>query len=254
MMTNLDRDGYLVVRNYLVHDALRAIQRAVAMFSHIQAEWITDHPSATGYFYSYSPLIAHKLGMWPHVQAIEQALTPPWVSALCREQLGLGWFTERVIVDYKEPGPEPLTGWHADQFPHHGRCLKTMLYLTDTDATNGAFSYVPGSQTWVRSLGTNDGQSMHTFEELLAQPHHHSDLLTSVCSHIRSSDQSDDHYSLAGPAGTLIVFDANGLHRGGVVSKGSRWLIRAHHRNLQLADVLSSKSNLAAAVQRLVYA
>jgi hypothetical protein len=51
-------------------------------------------------------------------------------------------------------------------------------------------------------------------------------LRSEIASHIRDDNDSDDHYAVVQPAGTLIVFDERGLHRGGIVARGRRSVLR----------------------------
>jgi hypothetical protein len=53
-------------------------------------------------------------------------------------------------------------------------------------------------------------------------------LLDSLTRHIRGDYESDDAYSLAAPPGSVIMFDTKGIHRGGVVRAGHRFLMRVH--------------------------
>lgn len=231
------------------------IRQEVQALHEAKEPWIVRHASPTGYFLSWSPLVARKHYQHRRIQHSEAALRPEEVCGLCRTHLGRGWFTERMVADFKETGPDPLTRWHADQFPRQGRCLKTMLYLTDVQHANGAFAYIPGSHLVVRSLmqGLSAQQQVHTYEEIMAQLDYYtpnSPFAEGVRQHVRFADQVDETYSLTGPAGTLIYFDANGLHRGGRVSVGTRWIIRAHHRNREWADVCSSKAAFGTWLQR----
>jgi len=52
--------------------------------------------------------------------------------------------------------------------------------------------------------------------------------LKDISAHIRGDFESDNIYSLSAPRGSIVVFDPKGVHRGGCVNEGERFLIRVH--------------------------
>lgn len=104
-------------------------------------------------------------------------------------------------------------GWHRDN-PHR-RQFKAILYLSDVGADNGPFQYVPGShQTGftMRTLLRGDikhGQSRYT-----------PDQLESV---VRSTGVRP--HTFTARAGTLILVDTSGVHRGAPIEQGSRYAL-----------------------------
>ncbi|WP_282608928.1 phytanoyl-CoA dioxygenase family protein [Pelagibius sp. Alg239-R121] len=104
----------------------------------------------------------------------------------------------------------PVTEVHFDTL----QCLKFMIYLDDTTAANGAFSFIPGSH-----------RKTHAYRKWFAR-------LGGVPSLIPNA-LPDEHRarvtSIEAKAGTLIVFDTDGLHAGGVLKPGTtRRVVRAH--------------------------
>jgi hypothetical protein len=189
----------------------------------------------------------------------------PVFARLSRSELGPLSFIERVIIDHKLPSDEPITDWHADQFDEHGRCIKFMLYLNDIGAENGAFSYVPGSHLLTRALSSVLDETvceLHLVEDIRSKaskfmaedPAARSNikrLLDDMEQHIASAKVSDDHYTVSASAGSVVVFDANGVHRGGVVRERERLIARCHWRPFQAAKTLSSPQSIISAAERL---
>jgi len=95
------------------------------------------------------------------------------------------------------------------------RTFKFMVYLKDTTSLNGAFVCFPGSQNIAKGI-RKKYKKMINYENLLPTrdlPYTKNDLIT-----------------LEGLAGSLIIFDTNIFHQGGVVNKGERWIMRSHNR------------------------
>jgi diketogulonate reductase-like aldo/keto reductase len=113
--------------------------------------------------------------------------------------------------------------WHSDV--EDLLTVKVYTFLTDVDASSGALEYiaeshpkgrfaVPVAELWKHSF-VKDPTPAHTFQvsdELLFR-HVRPDLLR----------------RLEGPAGTVVVFDARGLHRGGHVLQGVRQVAITSH-------------------------
>lgn len=99
--------------------------------------------------------------------------------------------------------------WHIDP----SRSLKFLLYVMDTTRENGAFMYAPGSHRegffrimYFRSRGIDAVPNKI--------PDHEVPLVT---------------VSVEGKAGSLIIFEAAGFHRAGVLQPGQeRLVIRGH--------------------------
>ena len=106
------------------------------------------------------------------------------------------WFT----VPY--PGAEKRIAsqrWHRD--PEDEHVVKVFLYLSDVDEEAGAFEYIRNSTAGgsYGELWSWDGDGpCYPPEDELAQ-----------------AVSSDDRLVLTGPAGTMIIADTGGFHRGG---------------------------------------
>lgn len=127
---------------------------------------------------------------------------------------------DREVMDFN-------SAWHLDP----SRCLKFMLYLDDTTTENGAMMYAPGSHyqgffriMYYRQRGIDD------FPNFLPE-----------------NEVPKERVSLEGPAGTMLIFEACGIHRAGVLKSGTeRRVIRGH--------TLPKTSRIGQRLRRLVRA
>ena len=74
--------------------------------------------------------------------------------------------------------------------------------------------------------------------------------LQSINKHLNSELNSDDYYTVSAKKGSLIIFDPVGFHRGGKISKGERYIIRAHYLPFPLKRAISSRNELSVFVKR----
>ena len=104
-------------------------------------------------------------------------------------------------------------GWHRDT-PHEHQ-FKSILYLTDVTAETGAFEYIPRSHKVsyfvkaIRSAGIKFAQNRLSDEDIQR-------LVTSLGVEPRVMSAS---------AGTLILVDSSGVHRGRPIMSGVRYAL-----------------------------
>jgi hypothetical protein len=89
-------------------------------------------------------------------------------------------------------------GWHRDN--NYKRGFKALVYLTDSDEANGCFQYLERSASIFHHLLKTPIPDKYQFT--------HEEVLAMV--------NSDEHKitSAVATAGTLVLFDTNGVHRG----------------------------------------
>lgn len=130
-------------------------------------------------------IVAAYLGMWPALHSIGAWLNYPTNESATSSQL-----------------------WHHD--PEDLKVIKTFIYLEDVGEENGPFTYVPGTHPF----GTHVPKAeQRRVKERLAD------------------DQIADVFPpgtwriCTGPAGTMILADTIGYHRGGKPRVGMRLLV-----------------------------
>lgn len=134
-------------------------------------------------------------------------------------------FMDRIAREYFSPYPSDLNAqlyiqhdkdamefndvWHVDP----SRCLKFFLYLTETSKENGAMMYALGSH--------REG-----FYRLMYYKLKGNSVFPQV---IPDNEVFQPVASLEAEAGSLLVFEAAGIHRGGTIQRGKeRRVMRGH--------------------------
>jgi hypothetical protein len=170
------------------------------------------------------------------------------------------------IMSIESPvSDEPITKWHTDSNSRSDHpdsfTLKFFIYLNSIDESNGAFAYVRGTQSIVTVIrqGIFEGRVEYVPTGSVAE------LLTAVSDsavskylneHVSECDlelfrqnllelndqqAGDRRHDLVGPAGTLLVFDDRGVHRGGVPRVGPRSILRVNYMATQFAPSVKSR-------------
>ena len=130
-------------------------------------------------------IVANYLGMWPQLHAVGSWYNFPVDQPKAYSQL-----------------------WHRD--PEDLKTVKVFIYLDDVGPKQGAFTYIPKTHP----LGTEC-----TVEPAHAHPRR-------VLDHeMEAGIPSSKWLACTGQAGTMIIADTVGYHRGGDVSEGHRMLI-----------------------------
>lgn len=211
---------------------------------------------------------------WGEFSAATGAIKNSGSEIIAKEFLGAGFGCAHLIYDYStvSHGKE-LFPLHFDDFDGK-RCLKAFIFLTDCNRTNGTFRYVPGTHILghahidaVRNANTSRTYDDPSLTALLSSEEKHFDKVTSTNVHaqealdrlhaiVKNPETSYD-YCVSGPAGTLVVFDPAGIHGGGELTSGNRFIFRIHFVDakyvfLHLYDQLSPlKSILSKVLRRL---
>jgi hypothetical protein len=104
-------------------------------------------------------------------------------------------------------------GWHRDTI--HQRQFKSILYLSDVEEEQGAFQYLPGTHSLIspfQVIWEHDQDYGHTrFTE---------EEIESIF-----EDGTQTCKTLTGKAGTMILVDTSGIHRGRPIKSGTRYAL-----------------------------
>lgn len=209
VLETLRRDGISVQEGYIAGDLLEEVREEFDRFLAQEEEGVmhVEHTPGKAFRIVLNDLKLRDLNRRKSriaslffdddLRAIADAYLPG--ATYCNGLLGTNEF--RAM---------PVTEVHFDTL----RSLKFMIYLDDTTAENGAFSFARGSHKR-NSAYRNRFAALGGIPNLLpnALPEEHRGRVESI----------------EAKAGTLIFFDTDGLHAGGVLQPGtSRRVIRAH--------------------------
>lgn len=105
-------------------------------------------------------------------------------------------------------------GWHRDNNYQHG--FKALVYLNDVDTSNGPFEYLKGTYSLKNHLIDFPYPDKYQFteEEVSAFIKRNPNLLIRVTA----------------PAGSVVLFNTNGIHRGAPLLSGSRYALTNYYR------------------------
>lgn len=136
-------------------------------------------------------------GPWLRIGASEPLLDI--VNSYRRRQTRLFYLDNWFTVPYPGAGDRVASQrWHRD--PEDEHIVKVFVYFSDVDKEAGPFEYVRGSTAGGRYgdlWAWSEGHRYPPAEELEA------------------AVPADDRMTVTGPAGTIIICDTGGFHRGG---------------------------------------
>jgi hypothetical protein len=185
-------------------------------------------PSKGDLILSRFELIGRKSGDVKKQSRVMLPMSSPWIRIGSSDALldivntYRGLLTRLKYVDNWYTVPRPAAEkrvfsqrWHRD--PEDQHCVKVFLYLSDVDAEGGPFQYILSSSSggryghlWPWGEGARY-PAPEALEERVA---------------------AEDIVTLTGPAGTLIICDTGGFHRGGFAKTRPRvlatWTYVAH--------------------------
>lgn len=200
-LADLRRDGYAVIPEYW------ARERALAMRDQLEAFLAdgTDKDFPEGGYLRFWDGRPYDQGVRRlyHVDKVVPELGEvrfdPFVLEIASAYYGIPFHSGMLIFQHNTQTNENTRTYHVDAFV---REFKAFVYLDDVDPGNGPFAYVRGShKDHLRRLrkqvvGNEGGESPTTFFA--------KDLGSSI----------DNEVAVNGPAGTMILADVRGFHRG----------------------------------------
>jgi hypothetical protein len=114
-------------------------------------------------------------------------------------------------ITYTESNLGSGGGWHRDSPYSHQ--FKFILYLSDVEATNGPFQYIKGTHSAKAVLRYSSRCSFPLSQYRFSQREVNTIL----------EDPTYELADITGQAGTLLIADVKGLHRGKPLEVGERW-------------------------------
>lgn len=208
-LRRLRRYGLVVFENFLSAEICARLRAASDALLERHAggifvdRWGADHRL---YLHANLPGPLGEIARDPSLQRLaEAALRGPAVNA--------GLLVARLEARADNAGSG--AGWHRDSFLSQ---VKTLIYLSDVEEANGPFQYVLGSHRLGAMLRDRRAARLgwrqrRVPEEAVQQ------LLAAAPQRLRS---------VTGKAGTLVLADTTGLHRGMPIRQGSRHALTSY--------------------------
>jgi hypothetical protein len=201
MVNDLRLTGYAVVPNYWTRERALAVKEQVEALleggidvDYESGAWLRfwdgrGHDSGVRRLYHVDK-VTHELG---------EMRRDPFVLDVAAAYYGVPMYSQCLMFQHNTATNHDTRTYHVDAF---NRQFKSFLYLDDVDPGNGPFAYIPGShkmhgkRLWKQFRGNPGDESPTTF--FGAELGELTEVETAIC----------------GDAGTLIVADVRGLHRG----------------------------------------
>jgi hypothetical protein len=207
-LADLRRDGYAVIEGYWPRE--RALETGRALEQELKDGVDRDYDS--GAYLRFWDDRAYDQGVRRlyHVDKLMPELRDfrddPFVLDTVNGYYRLPFHPALLMFQHNTRSNHDTRYYHVDGFQ---REFKSFLYLDDVDEGNGPFTYIPGThRSHVRrlrkQLAENGEASPTSF---------HADEIEGAL---------DREVQITGPAGTLILADVRGLHRGSPQRAGSR--------------------------------
>ncbi len=224
-LADLRRDGYAVIENYWEHD------RAIALRDQLEALLAEgqdrDWDDAWLRFWDgrgYDQGVRRLYHVEQVVPELKEMKDDRFIFDIADAYYGLPFYSGALVFQHNLQSNANTRTYHVDAFIKE---FKSFLYLDDVDNGNGPFTYLPGTQRKhllrlkKQLIGNGEGESPTTvFPE-----------------DIKASEMARET-RITGPAGTLILADVRGLHRGSPQENRSRSVlvnyIVKHQHQLQI--------------------
>lgn len=214
IMENVHKNGFHVISEYFDADTCTRLKKEIdgVFASHEKSLWKDEHGSDTRAFgvdrvssiikdtYYNDPLI---------VSAREH-----YYQLKDEHIIGVTLANKVVAV---ENNLGSGGGWHRDTV--NKRQFKAIMYLNDVGEENGAFQYVSGTQfkksvvNGIVKNGLRHNHNRFSEEEISA-------LL---------KNEELEVCTLTGKAGSLILVDTSGIHRGSPIQQGERYALTNYY-------------------------
>lgn len=238
VLATLESDGIYVLDDILPAADIAAIREDTEWFLSAPRPWYRLDQQGSETYAAVAPREAPRSEK-QRLRNIAALFSQGFYENVCKGYLGNDAIVDRIIFSRSPASERAITMWHADQQSEGRLSFKFMLYLTDAGEDTGAFSYVRGSHTVMRAVMETAAEQgvpntdLHSFEEIAAMferfgSEDEKAWLADVGGHIDGDFTSDDQYSITAKAGSILLFDTKGIHRGGVVRLGERMLVRIH--------------------------
>lgn len=208
IISSIDKHGISIIRDYLSEDQLSDI---ISEFYEIPK---SDYPFGKNFRMERSDCKKYK--------NIYSLFSEKWMDDVTKKYIkGKSSSNAQIFGthDYKRDGMAPNGILHFDRV----FALKFFVYLTNTSKSNGAFEFYPNTHKLgqeIRNRHISNKVPWNKIPNHIKLDYPEIDLKDPIC--------------CEAIAGTMIIFDASGFHKGGLVLNGERKVIRGHSRTVPL--------------------
>lgn len=205
---DIKSDGFTVIQNYWNRN--EAIRMKELLEKYLKVGKSKNFPS--GAYMRFWDNRAHDTGVRRiyhidrEIPELAKVRFDPFIFKIVNSYYRYPFYSGILAFQHNTKTNYDTREYHVDDFNQE---FKAFVYLDDVDEGNGPFTYIRGSHVshFVRLkkqlLGNTKGSSTSFFEEDLGE------LIK-------------NEVKLVGKAGTLILADVRGFHRGSPQKKGSR--------------------------------
>jgi hypothetical protein len=121
-------------------------------------------------------------------------------------------------IQYRPGNLGSGSGWHRDS--PFSQQFKYIVYLSDVTEQNGPFQYMPGSHR---------RETIERLSKYLGRPLSQYRFQEDDISALEKGGVLAPRVTVTGPAGTLLVANVKGLHRGKPLERGERWAVTRYY-------------------------
>jgi len=152
----------------------------------------------------------------------ETKLIDDWAKRFYKTR-DLKYFQMLGHIVYKENNLASGSGWHRDSpFAHQ---FKFILYLNDVNLENGPFQYIKGS---------HKERDIFRYSKISGVPLSAYRIENSIMDKLIDEYFKQRLLTITGKAGTLLIADVKGLHRGMPLLAGERWATTRYYFNKKI--------------------
>ncbi|MDH6113593.1 hypothetical protein P3T36_005244 [Kitasatospora sp. MAP12-15] len=151
---------------------------------------------------------------------VHEVFNQAWMGELASDYLGLPCTLNRhvILTDDHIPGDE-IIPYHYDEMG----ALKFFIYLDPIDKENGPFQAIPETRDATRQLRISEWLKHDDIEKVRIKVFESfsEDVFYALYGQFKLALQSRS-ITFQAPAGSLLVFDTDTIHRAGLLSPGRR--------------------------------
>ena len=208
VINKLNLYGIAIIKNYTTKKIIKDLNKNFDFFLKNQSEFISnkyiiDNKSGV-------EIVLDSKEVYKNFKSIRNVYQSNFLKNLLKNYFQPYNFklNENLVLNLNKKSKKAILPWHVDRL----QSLKFMLYLEKTSKLNGAFEYCPGT---------------HWEGRYRASSHMLSGLPLRFLPNDVPKDRVLNPVTISVDPGDLIIFDPDGFHRGGIVKKGLRKVLRA---------------------------